>query len=92
MEHRDQHVAAGDFLAARRLHVQRRALQHPLHADRVARRHFLTLGHPLDLLVQVMRELAPQSVEVGAAILENVLVAVTSCSIANSRCSRQTNS
>ena len=71
MEHRDQHVAARDFLASRRLHVQRRALKRALHSDRVARRDFLALGHPLDLLVEVMRELAPQRVEVGAATLQN---------------------
>ena len=71
MEHRDQHVAARDFLAPRRLHVQRRPLQRPLHADRVARRDFLALGHPLDLLVEIMRELAPQRVEIGAAAFQN---------------------
>ena len=71
MEHRDQHVAAGDFLAPRRLHVQRRALQRPLHADRIARRNFLALRHPLDLLVEVMRELAPQRIEIGAATFQN---------------------
>ena len=71
VEHRDQHVAAGDFLAPRRLHVQRRALERPLHSDRIARRDFLALRHPLDLLVEVMRELAPQRVEVGAAIFQN---------------------
>ena len=71
VEHRDQHVAARDFLAPRRLHVQRRALQRPLHSDRIARRNFLALRHPLDLVVKVMRQLAPQRVEIGAAIFQN---------------------
>jgi hypothetical protein len=70
MEHRDQHVAAGDFLASCRLHVQRRPLQRPLHPDRVARRDFLALGHPLDLLVEVMRQLAPDRIQIGAAIFQ----------------------
>ena len=70
MKHRDQHVAARDFLPPRRLHVQRRPLQRPLHPDRVARRHFLVLGHPLDLLVEVMRQLAPQPIQIGAAMFQ----------------------
>jgi len=72
MEHRNQHVAASDFLAPRRLHMQRRALQRPLHADRIARRTCFALGHPLDLLVKIMRQLAPERIEIGAAMFQNV--------------------
>ena len=71
MEHRDQHVAARNFLTPRRLHMQRRALKSALHSDRITRRDFLALGHPLDLLVEVVRELAPQRIQIGAATFQD---------------------
>ncbi len=52
--------------------MERGALQRALHADRVARHHGLALGHPLDLLVEVARELLLEFLEVGAGVLQNV--------------------
>ena len=52
--------------------MQRRALQCALDADRVARHHGLALRHPLDLLVEVARELALKLLEIGAGVLQDV--------------------
>ena len=72
MKHRNQDIAAIDFVAARRLHMKRGTLQRALHADRIARHHSLAFRHPLDLLVKVARELLLQLFEVRARVLQDV--------------------
>ena len=47
-------------------------VQRALHANRVARGHFLSLGEPLHLLIEVVLELALEGIEVGAAVLQDI--------------------
>ncbi len=73
LEHRDQHAAAVDFLAARRLRVQRRALQRALDAERVARRDVPPPRQSLDFARRgSAASLLAQRVEIGAAVLQDV--------------------
>ena len=66
-EHRDQHVGAGHLLAARRLHVDRGALQHALEAR--GRLGVLAVaGDEVgQLVVDIGQHLAAQPVEIDAA-------------------------
>ena len=66
-EHRDQHVSAGHLLAARRLDVNCGALQHPLEARGRLRVVAMCCDEFARLVVDVVQNLAPQTVEVDAA-------------------------
>jgi hypothetical protein len=66
-EDRHQHVGAGDFLLARRLHVQDRALDDALEAERGLRVDLAIGGDARRLLGDVLREVLAQLVHVGAA-------------------------
>ena len=61
-EDRDQHVGDADFLLAARLHVEHRALQHALEAERRLHLALLALLEPrgrlIDVLVELLLELA----------------------------------
>ena len=66
-EHRDEHVGAGDLLAAGGLDVDCRPLQHALEARR--RLCVVAMGSDEigELVVDVVQHLAAQAVEVDAA-------------------------
>jgi hypothetical protein len=63
----DKHVRAGHFLLARALHVQDRALNHALKAERGLRVHFTVGRNAGRLLADMLRQLLAQLVHVGAA-------------------------
>ena len=68
-EQRHQHVGAGHFLAARRLHVHRRALHDALEArgrQRLARRLRHDAFQPI---VDELLEIVPQAIDIDAARL-----------------------
>ena len=66
-EHRHQHVGAGDLLAARGLHVDRRALDHPLEARRRLRVLVFADFEVGELFVEIDFELGAQPLHVDAA-------------------------
>ena len=70
-EDRDQHVRAGDFLLARRLDVQDRALDHALEALRGLRVRVRMRGQARRVLVDEVGEDAAQLLEVDAAGLQH---------------------
>ena len=66
-EHRDHHIGAGDLLASRGLHVDRRALQHALEA-RGRLGILAVVGYQVgQLVIDVGQDLAAQPVEIDAA-------------------------
>ena len=70
-EDRDQHVGAGDFLLARRLDVQDRALDHALEALRRLRVGVRVRRQPRRVLADEIGQHAAQLVEVDAAGLQD---------------------
>ena len=70
-EDRHQDVGAGDLVAARGLHVQDGALDHPLESGGGLGLDRLVGGQALQLLVDEALEVAPQPVHVDAARLED---------------------
>ena len=65
-EHCDQNVSAGNLLAARRLDVNCSALQHPLEARCRLRVVAMCCDEVGKLVVDVVQNFAPQTVEVDA--------------------------
>ena len=63
----DQHVGDADLLAPARLHMEQRALQHPLEAERRLHLAFVALAQPRRAGVDVRRELAREALGFGAA-------------------------
>ncbi len=66
-EHRDQHVGAGHFLAAGRLDMNGGALQHALEAGGGLRLAAAGGHQPGELVVEILRDVAAQPVEIDAA-------------------------
>jgi hypothetical protein len=65
-EHRDQHIRAGNLLAARRLDVNCSALQHPLEARRRLRVIATLCANVRKVIVDAVQNLAAQAVEIDA--------------------------
>ena len=66
-EDRDQHVGTVDFLLAGRLHVQDRALDDALEAERRLRVDFVLAGDRRRVLGDELVEVAAQDVDAGTA-------------------------
>ena len=66
-EHRDQHVGPGHLLPARRLHMDRRALQHPLEAGGGLGILRMVADQPLQLGLDIVGEVAAQLVDIDIA-------------------------
>jgi hypothetical protein len=72
-EHRDEHVRGGDFAAATGLHLEDRALQHPLEAQRGL--HFalvLALLQARRGFVHMLQQLLGEAPRIGTAGLEDL--------------------
>ena len=72
-EHRDQHVGAGDFLLAGRLHMVDRTLQHALEAQRGLGIATVVFRQPVDRDLDGLFQLVAQARDVGIYRLEHGL-------------------
>ncbi len=70
-EHRDQHIGAGHFLAARRLDVDGGALQHALETRRGLSILGMVRYEVAELAVDVGNEIATQFLQIDRAGAEN---------------------
>ena len=73
LQRRREHVARLHFLAARALHVQHRRLEHAAEGHRLLGLFLLAARELLDVLVQVLVEIAPELRQIGAARGEDPL-------------------
>ena len=73
LQRRREHVARLHFLPARALHVQHRRLQHAAERQRLLRLLLLAARELLDVLVEVLVEIAAELRQIGAARGEDPL-------------------